>query len=250
MNTTAENIHIPSAQEYLPAVVTDMDERQQLQAMIGPAMELALHAHEFQVTDTASYQSAADYRKQCRHAKDRADAFRRSFTDPLNTVVKRWNAFFKPPMDTLMTGADIYEGKLLAYDREQRRLADEAKRKAEEEAAAEQRRLQREAERVAKSLEKKGAPEAAAEVRASVPDVPAVPAYVAPARPQGTTILKVYRGDCYDLGLLLAAIVEGKAPISLVVADQSALNKYAAATKCALTIPGVKFRIEETVRQR
>ena len=218
--------------------------------MIGQAMILAENAHKFEVTDVKSYEAAAENRKVCRHAKDRADAFRKSFTDPLNGVVKRWNAFFKPPMDTLMTGADIYEEKLLAYDREQRRLASEAQRKAEMEAAAEKLRLDREAERTAKALEKKGAPEAAAEVRASVPDVPAVPVFVAPVRPQGTSIVKVYTGECYDLKALAIAIGNGLAPLSLIKIDQSALNKYAAATKCELAIPGVKFTISETVRQR
>ncbi len=250
MNMNVDQITIPLAGEYLPAITSNDDERQILQAMIGPAMVLSREAGSFAVTDVTTYNTAAERRQICRKASDRADAFRRTFTDPLNTVVKRWNAFFKAPIDFLQSGADVYEEKLLAYDRAQRRLEEEARRKAELEAANEKARLQREAERTAKQLEKKGEAEAAAEIRQSVPDVPVVPAYVAPVRPQGTSVVTTHKAQCTNLEALIKAVAGGTAPLTLLKCDESALNKYASATRGTIAVPGVRFYVEESVRQR
>ncbi|MHB8406299.1 MAG: hypothetical protein ACYDCJ_12845 [Gammaproteobacteria bacterium] len=250
MNEMNEKVVIPELAQWLPALIGNAKQRDELQAMIGAALDIALTAHQFQVTDVASYELAADHRKVCRKAAQKADAFRLTWVGPLNATVKRFNAYFKPHMDNLTVGADIYESKLLAYDREQRRLEEKARRKAEMDAANEKERLQREAERTATQLERKGEPEAAAEIRQSVPVVPVVAAYIAPPRPQGTSVVTTHKAQCTDLQALIKAAAAGTAPLTLLMVDASAMNKFAAATKGTIALPGVRFYIEESVRQR
>lgn len=248
MNSKA--LQIPLSGEYLPRLAEDDAARSELQRELDTALAIADEADAFVVKDQASFEQSAQRRQICRAASNKTDAYRKTFTDPLNASIKRWINFFRTPIDRLDTAAEIYQAKALQYNREQERLAAQARAEAELKAAKEKARLDREAERIAKQLEKKGENDAAAAVRQSVPDVPPVPEVVAPEKPAGTSIIKYHRGEVMNFEEMVKAVAHGTAPLTLLKADMSALNKFASATKGSIAIPGVRFYIEETISQR
>lgn len=62
-----------------------------------------------------------------------------------------------------------------------------------------------------------------------------------PPKAEGTGFKKVWEGECYNIMELLSAIVQGKAPVTLIEINQSALNAAAKTYKNTHTIPGLHF---------
>ena len=58
---------------------------------------------------------------------------------------------------------------------------------------------------------------------------------------EGTAFKKTWKGECVNIIDLLKAIVEGKAPVTLIEINQSAINAAAKTYKNTMTIPGLKF---------
>src|SRR3990167_828274 len=58
---------------------------------------------------------------------------------------------------------------------------------------------------------------------------------------EGTAFKKTWKGECVNIMDLLKAIVEGKAPVTLIEINQSAINAAAKTYKNTMTIPGLKF---------
>lgn len=151
-----------------------------------------------------------------------------------------------------------------AWDREQARLRREAEDQARRErerqeaearavAEAETRRLQAEAE--AKRIDEAGALEAAgdregAERLISAPVAVAAvkpmpifaprPVATAPARVDGITHRDQWSAEVTDLMQLVQAVAVGRAPLTLVKADEVALNQMARALKQGMNVPGVR----------
>lgn len=65
----------------------------------------------------------------------------------------------------------------------------------------------------------------------------------------GTTVIETYRAELTDLPALLKAIIAGKAPQTLVGFAQKEANRLARTTKGSMTIPGVKWIKDSTVRR-
>ena len=68
---------------------------------------------------------------------------------------------------------------------------------------------------------------------------------------QGASKARVrFKGKVTNLGLLVKAAAEGKVPVSLVRADESAINRYIEACKGQTAIPGVEIYTEAGVSFR
>ena len=165
----------------------------------------------------------------------------------------------------------LVKGKMAAYRqmqeieaRERQRVADEAARRVADEARAaaqaEARRLAEEARaaevarlRAEGETRRANAAAKAAVFVAPVPVVPVAPAvvpYVAPAQAAGVTFREKWTATVLDFPALVRAVADGKAPLTLLDANQSALNKHAVAHQNFSPIPGVAFSCEKVVSAR
>jgi len=148
-----------------------------------------------------------------------------------------------------------------AAERERVRLEAEARRQAE----AEEARLRKEAEdrmlEAAAQAEADGDGETAERILAQplVVDIP-VPQPVfmppvattmpPPAKVSGVSFRETWTAEVTDFRALVKAVAEGRAPLSLVQADESALGQYARSTRGTQKVPGVRFFPKTTTAVR
>lgn len=168
------------------------------------------------------------------------------------TTHRAWQAAIaaeKKLLDPVAEAERIYKARLTAYEAEQRRIEAEARAQAEKEALA-----FAEAQREREIEEAEAAGADAAEVAAICAEpLPAVLAELPPPafqRAAGISTANNWKGECISIAQLVQAIAAGKANINLVAANGTAINALARATRGTLTVPGIKFFNEPTVRAR
>ena len=172
-------------------------------------------------------------------------AFRKQIADTFDPVIAANHAAHKAAVAAKKTHDDtpaameaLGKRKLADFDSLQERARQaarlEAERKAAEEAKA---RLEAEA----KTIEATGDVEGAKAVR-SERAVPIVSTPVAREveRGAGLSVRTTYDVEVFDLGLLVKAVAEGRAPLAYLLPNERALRSVAQASKGVLTIDGVK----------
>lgn len=130
-------------------------------------------------------------------------------------------------------------GLITAYNQEVEKKRQEAERIAREEAdkAAREEQLARAIE-----LEQSGDAEAAAQVLDEpVMADPVVIQSEVPQKMAGQVSRTTYSATVLDLKTLLRAVVDGKAPLQCVVADESYLNSKARLERDGFIVPGVRL---------
>ena|SRR3990167_4473720 len=168
------------------------------------------------------------------------------FDPPVRAGHLAWKAakdlynFFINPYDEAET---IVKRKIVTYESEQERKRQEEARLAEAKRQEEERKRREELERQAKAAEEKGRTEKAEALREKAETVVAPPVFTPPPPPRagGTSFPKTWKGEVTNIMDLLKAIVEGKAPVTLIEINQSAINAAAKTYKNTMTIPGLKF---------
>lgn len=186
--------------------------------------------------------AATEANTQLRHIKIRRkqlDDMRKQLVAPIDEARGKIQALFREPLEALKHAETNYKNALLDYQREERRIAQEAARRETE-------RLRKLAEAKAKRAEKRGDTEAAEELR----EQPIIVPTAAPTALEGTSVLVLWRAELVDIRELCRAIADGKAPADLVRFDQAAGNRLATALKDAADVPGVRFTREESMAVR
>jgi hypothetical protein len=133
-----------------PAVVETPPEvraRRSTQERIARGQQLIAAAESVVVTTPVEYEGAAHSLQALRGAYKDHEEDRKEITDPMRVAIQKVMDFFKPHGDALVAAGETIKGKLNAYDADQKRIADEARAKAE----AEAKRQRDEAERKAKA---------------------------------------------------------------------------------------------------
>jgi hypothetical protein len=128
---------------------------------------------------------------------------------------------------------------ITSYDQEVQRKVDEANRLAREEADRQARD-----EQLARAIELADAGEDEAAEQLLEEPVMAAPVFIqheAPAKMAGQVSRMNYSATVLDLKTLLKAVVDGKAPLACVQANESYLNSYARLEKEGFSIPGVRL---------
>lgn len=202
------------------------------------------------------------------------EAKRTSVSKPLNDALKAHNAIFAAPRETLERAEKALKTGMLNWQEKVEREAEEARRKAEEDA-----RIQREAEeRRAAELRRQSeallaqAAEAAPEQQealvaqaelveqhaniaqetASV--VIARPIFAAPARASGTSTRKVWKGEVTDKLALIQHIAAHAAQhpdlLALLDVNESKVNARAKSLEQHLNLPGVRAYEERSLAAR
>jgi hypothetical protein len=234
-------------------------------ALTGRAQQALAFIEKFQVTDAESYQLAAEELQAIKTRANALEAQRTGITGPINKALKAINDLFRGPADLLERAEQLLKGKMLAYNREQERLAAEERRKAEEAAAAERKRLadeaaarQREAEeqqRAAAEAKAKGDAQAAelaaaaaqraqAEAHAVATTAQMVVAApvttIAPAKAKGITTTTKVEFEVVDLHALVKHVAANPELINLLQADSVKLRAYVRGLGLSCSLPGVR----------
>lgn len=122
---------------------------------------------------------------------------------------------------------------------EEKRIAEDAARKAAEDAAV----------KVAEELHAAGlsdAAEAALDAPVVVPRID----IAGPEKADGVSFRTTYSAEVVNLLELVKAVAAGKIPVSYLTADMTALNGWARSTKGTDTIPGVRVVSRDSMARR
>lgn len=153
--------------------------------LVNASLALCASADALTITDAASFAKANDL-TTCLHSKEKEIEARRAYLKrPLIDVGRAIEEIVGKPAAALSSARKSLIGKIAAWDRRQKEIAEAAARKAQEEAEAERRRLQAiaDAEHAAKVAEAKAKAEAEAKELEAITGTPVVaePVKIAPA---------------------------------------------------------------------
>jgi len=204
------------------------------------ALVVALDNSIVKITDDSSYQAVCQRLKNASANIKVIESYLKPLKEQRYAAWKRLTtleAKLTGPLQDIKTRDSRLVG---AYQLEQQRKAQEEQRKAQlaaEEAAAAARVAQAEQlateGRVAEGLALLDGPEA-------IPEA----VYIAPTTPkvQGVSAPRLtYAVEVYSLTELVKAVADGRAPLGVLEANQSALNKMASALKTGFAMPGCKL---------
>lgn len=221
-------------------------------------------ARAYKITTPALYAAAADDLKSIKSKLTELDTQRKSITKPLDEAKAAVMNLFRPAIDFLQQAESTIKGSMLAFDEEQERLRQEEERRLRAAQEEERQRIQQAAERAAREAreaeaaaasaqspdEKQAAESRLAEATALVDTVqsqqsaisvaPTPVVSVSSPKVSGIARKSTWRGECFDLQALVKAVAEGKAPITLLELNTTALNQMAKAMKETLSIPGCR----------
>jgi membrane protein involved in colicin uptake len=207
------------------------------------------------ITDELTLNQATDFVRDIKELGRRIEAERLKITKPLNEAIKGVNDLFRHPKEVLDEAERKVKSAILAYQQEQKRIADEAARKALQErlaAEAAARKAQEEAEAARRAAQAElaaaqAAQDEAAKARAIAEAAKAeaaaaqaereailneliveVPAQIVqPHKAEGTTTRQTFKASVSDLRALCKAIGEGRAPLEAVEPNMPYLNTQA-----------------------
>lgn len=144
----------------------------------------------------------------------------------------------KRAMEPWQKAQGLLEPKIIAFQEQQKRIKAQRDREAEEVARRQSEELQ---EMQVDQAVAAGASDA--EIDAMIDAPPPAVAVVAPPPPiqrvVGSATVSTYKAEVYDLNALISAVATGRAARNYLQANQTTLNKWAAATEGRERIPGV-----------
>lgn len=243
-------------------------------ALTGRAERALSFIREFTIGCAEDYTLAADELMAIKARAKDIESQRTSITGPMNTALKAINDLFRAPASMLEQAEQILKTKMLAWDHEQRRIAEEARRQAEAAAAAERRRLALEAEQrqreaqaqaaAAAQAQAKGDTQAAdlaraaaersqaeAAVAANTAQMVVAPVFAPPvAAVKGISSRTSVDFEVTSLSDLVKHIAEHPELINLLRTDDTKLRAYVRGLGTACKLPGVRVYEKSTLSAR
>jgi hypothetical protein len=217
-----------------------------LRELEAKALTLADQARALKITGQQSYELAAERLLAVADLRREIVAHHAPIKRAAHEAWQQVIAAEKKLLDPVAEAECVYKAAIAGYETEQRRREAEALAKAEAEAL---RHAEEQRERELERAEAEGADAEEITVMVNAPLMVTPPA-VEPTFQQarGVTTAVNWKGQVVSLELLVKAIVAGKANISLVMANEVAINLLARATRGTLQVPGIRFFSQSTVR--
>lgn len=205
---------------------------------------------------------------------------RKAITGPLDTAKKQIMELFNGPLDWLGSAERILEAGITNYQNDQRKIAAEAQRKLDEEAAKERAKLAAEAAEIAakaKEAEDKLLAEAKAATAAGYAELAeklqaeadekaeaaasnvaevetraamTVAPIIVPQKIAGVSGRDKWEADVTDKAVLVAFIATNPGYLNLLDINQGALNKLAGVMKAEMKLPGTQVRCGTVISVR
>lgn len=209
-------------------------------------------AETFEITSSDIALNAGDSLKKIKFLAKELEQKRTAITKPINQALREINALFKPAKDWLSQAERLMKTKLLSYQAEQERIAQEAQRKIDEEARKERMRLEKAAALAAQAGMDDRAEELREEVEAQVEEAQTAPAVQSAApKIEGVVTRKTWKADVTDKSLFIQHVASKRPDlIALIQINQSALNAQARSLKGSLDLPGIRVYEEKNIAAR
>ena len=231
-------------------------------------------AQEVAIVDQGSYQTVCDVRGKAKGEIKKLNAERKDITKDMDSAKKKIMDLFRKPISVYEKIVAICSDGMLGWDDKQEKIRKAQQEKLERQAEAERKKKEeqervwrekekakrKEAERLAaegnvegaeKAREEADKAEAKAAERGEAAESVVAPV-IAPGveKVKGTYYTTRWYGEVTDLKVLMKAILDGQAASNLVVANDSAIDKTAQATKGTIVIPGVEIRSKKIPSSR
>lgn len=225
-----------------------------------------------QVTDNASYEKAGQLLVALAAKRKGGEGIRELVCAPLYALWKGFRDLLTQPIDLRTQAEKVITERRKAYSDEQERLAEVARREAEQRAREEQARLEALARQRANRAAAKGDTEKAQEIRATVPTVTPAPVAVAPP-PKTSGLGSVTYWHAAIVGCnhapyvkvvkaggpaaararssfleLVTAVAAGEIPLDALLPNESWLNSLASSLMKEMKYPGVEVWDEKKER--
>jgi len=161
----------------------------------------------------------------------------KKITRPLLEGIENARALFREPKQKANDAKNILSTRMVEWAEEQKRKEREKERQLQEEA---RKRAEEDALQQALEAEAAGEPEEAQKIIAEPVYVPPIKVVSEVPKSKESHIREVWNAELIDLGILIKAIADGKAPLQSVEPNMTFLNNQARSYKQSLNIPGVK----------
>jgi hypothetical protein len=247
MDSRVKDLPQPDVAESIAQVVgtKGADEANQLVIAANTAAEGV--PVDFKVTSAEGCAQAGTLVSAIRKRIDELTETRLEITRPMDASKKRVMDFFSGPISKLESANKLLSDAVLTWNREESARQAAAQAQLQALADKEREKLEKRADRA----EASGKTEKAEELRQVASTVVAPIAAAAIPVSGAMGVRKVWKARVTDKTALIKAVVEGKVPESVLLIDESALNKIAAALKGSLNYPGVQpYEDESLARSR
>lgn len=202
---------------------------------------------EFEISDTPTYDLAAEELRGIKERAARLDEQRKAITKPLDAAKAAVMDLFRGPLELLQEAEALLKRKMLDYSTEQARKAAEERAAAERAAKAERERLEREA---AEFAAQGRAGEAAVKTQVAEMIV-ASPVVVAEApKAAGISTRETVAFEVVDLLALVQHVAQHPELIGLLVADSTKLRAYVRGLGLQCNLPGVRVFTQQSLAAR
>jgi hypothetical protein len=219
----------------------------QLEPFKAVATNLEAQAERAVIDSEDAWQRGSNFLSVCTDNWEQMEDLRKAVKGPIDDYAAFIQALFKPIQSRIAAAKQSVSGRMLTFQRAeeaQRRAAAEAVRKANEEAAL----------RLAAAAEESGDVSTAA----AIMDVAVMAPWPHPAARLGGTntfgkstgVAKRWTASVEAPMQLLAAIIAGHIPMSVIEWKQAELNKVATALKVQKSVHGLKIFQTESLQQR
>jgi hypothetical protein len=220
-------------------------------AIVVEASSALQRARGFTVTTQAHFEAAAAELAATKGIAKRMEALRTFLKEPILEAGRRLDDMFREPRTQLEQAESAIKASMLAFTREQKRIADEESRRAHA-LLVEQRRQQAEAEATRVAAEAKPADDFADDFEepAIVPEVvlAPIPAPAEAPKAKGVAVRTTWRARVTDVSAVVKAAAEGNAmAMSLLVVDERLLAQLAKSRSGNIAIPGIETFEEQTI---
>lgn len=225
-------------------ITLNLPEKAELVSRAGSMLDMA---KAYAIDCPEVYELAADDLKAIKTEQKKLEDDRKKHVAPLNEETKFINGLYKEAATILDSAESTIKTAMLAFQREQSRIAQEAQAKLEAQARAERERLAAQA----KEAEKAGDTATAAAVQAMSQVVTAPVVTPATTKVAGISTREVWSAEVTDKLAYIKHVLEARPDlVETILIDMKALNGMAKALKASFSLPGVKAVANETMAAR
>lgn len=193
-----------------------------------------------------TYEFASNELKLIKQRYNDIETQQKKLTKPLHDLKSEWIAFFKPALTALKYAEDTIKGKMITYDSEIERKANEAAAIADEKARKAREKLEARAEKASE----KGQTEKADNLIEQSLSVHTPVALHHKPKVTGVSTTTTWYAEITDKMTLIKAVAAGHAPMAFLDVNMKVLNAQAKALKSEMIIPGVKATSKKGISSR
>ena len=207
----------------------------------APAM--LKQAEAIVILTQAHYESANDVMKAVKTKYKELDTKRKEITKPLDQAKNAVMDLFRNPLELLKKAEISIKVTMIAYAEHQEKIRQEEQKKIDAKAKIEEEKERKRLEKRAEKWAAKGKTAKAEELQEQAEEVEVVAPVVAPK-------VEKVAGVSFKQNWSAIVIDETKVPREYMQVNTMALNRIAKATKGAIKIPGVEFKMEKILASR